>query len=237
MYKPNINSYDLSSIQFDYKKVKIPSEKNIELNSWFSFKNSKKKTLVFFHGNAGNLNNRIYKLNEFDKLDLNFLIISWRGLSGNPGKPTENGLYQDAKSAINWLEKKNIKKSDIILYGESLGTGIALELAKKNTYAGVILESPYTSMVDMARIFYPYLPVDFLLRDRFESLKKIKMNKSPILIMHGQMDTLVPFYMGEKLYAEANNPKHYYFPKYDNHMMKYTDELLFSVKNFIISLD
>jgi len=118
-----------------------------------------------------------------------------------------------------------------------LGTGIALELAKKNTYAGVILESPYTSMVDMARIFYPYLPVDFLLRDRFESLKKIKMNKSPILIMHGQMDTLVPFYMGEKLYAEANNPKHYYFPKYDNHMMKYTDELLFSVKNFIISLD
>jgi len=99
------------------------------------------------------------------------------------------------------------------------------------------LESPYTSMVDMARIFYPYLPVDFLLCDRFESLKKIKMNKSPILIMHGQMDTLVPFYMGEKLYAEANNPKQYYFPKYDNHMMKYTDELLFSVKNFIISLD
>ena len=101
MYKPNINSYDFSSIKFDYKKVKIPSEKNIVINFWFSFKNIKNKTLVFFHGNAGNLNNRIYKLNEFDKLNLNFLIISWRGFSGNSGKPTENGLYQDAISAIN----------------------------------------------------------------------------------------------------------------------------------------
>ena len=236
MYHPNVNSYNLAPIRFTYEKVKIPSENNITLESWHSFKSNQNKTLVFFHGNAGNLNNRIYKLNELDKLDLNFLIISWRGFSGNAGKPTEQGLYQDAASAIRWLETKNIKKTDIILYGESLGTGIALELAKKDIYAGVILESPYTSMVEMAKKFYPYLPVSILLRDRYQSIKKIKMNKSPILIMHGQMDTLVPFYMGEQLYAEASQPKQSYFPKFDNHMMQYTSELLTALKNFIGSL-
>ena len=117
-----------------------------------------------------------------------------------------------------------------------MGTGIALELAKKDIYAGVILESPYTSMVEMAKKFYPYLPVSILLRDRYQSIQKIKMNKSPILIMHGQMDTLVPFYMGEKLYAEASQPKQSYFPKFDNHMMQYTSELLTALKNFIGSL-
>src|SRR6056300_1711027 len=175
MYHPDINSYDDTGIQFKFKKVEIPSTENIVLNSWYSFKNSNYKTLVFFHGNAGNLNNRIYKLNELDKLDLNFLIISWRGFSGNAGKPTEQGLYQDAASAIRWLETKNIKKTDIILYGESLGTGVALELAKKDIYAGVILQYPYTSMVEMAKKFYPYLPVSILLRDRYQSIQKIKM--------------------------------------------------------------
>jgi fermentation-respiration switch protein FrsA (DUF1100 family) len=91
-------------------------------------------------------------------------------------------------------------------------------------------------MVEMAKKFYPYLPVSILLRDRYQSIKKIKMNKSPILIMHGQMDTLVPFYMGEQLYAEASQPKQSYFPKFDNHMMQYTSELLTALKNFIGSL-
>ena len=121
MYHPDINSYDDTGIQFKFKKVEIPSTENIVLNSWYSFKNSNYKTLVFFHGNAGNLNNRIYKLNKINQLNLNFLIISWRGFSGNQGKPTEDGLYQDAKSSIRWLEQKGIIKTNIILYGESLG--------------------------------------------------------------------------------------------------------------------
>jgi len=236
MYRPDINNHDLTPITFQFEKVKIPSGNNIELNSWFSLKDPKKKTLVFFHGNAGNLRNRIYKLNEIDKLNVNFLLISWRGFSNNPGKPTEEGLYQDAASAIKWLEKRNIKKTDIILYGESLGTGIALELAKRDNYAGVILESPYTSMVDMAEILYPYLPVSILLKDRYASIEKIKENKSPILIMHGKMDMLVPFFMGKKIYEEANDPKYAYFPNGSGHMMRYDPYLVDALQKFINSL-
>ena len=236
MYHPDVNSYDKYDIKFKFKKVTIPSTQNIFLNSWFSFKDPNNKTLIFFHGNAGNLNNRIYKLNKISKLDLNFLIISWRGFNGNNGKPTEDGLYQDAKKAIQWLEKKGIKKNNIILYGESLGTGVALELAKEDMYAGVILESPYTSMVDMAKKFYPFLPVSILVKDRFQSKSKIKKNRSPILIMHGMMDTLVPFHMGKQLYQEANDPKYFYFPKFDNHMMQYTPALISTFKKFIKSL-
>lgn len=236
MYRPDINNHDLTPIVFQFEKVKIPSGDRIELNSWFSFKDSKKKTLVFFHGNAGNLRNRIYKLNEIDKMNVNFLLISWRGFSNNLGKPTEDGLYEDAASAIRWLEKRNIKKSDIILYGESLGTGVALELAKRDIYAGIILESPYTSMVDMAEILYPYLPVSILLKDRYVSIEKIKENKSPILVMHGKMDMLVPFFMGKKIYEEANNPKYSYFPSGSGHMMRYDPYLVDALQKFINSL-
>jgi len=236
MYHPDINSYDETGIQFEFKKVEIPSTENIVLNSWYSFKNSNYKTLVFFHGNAGNLNNRIYKLNKINQLNLNFLIISWRGFSGNQGKPTEDGLYQDAKSSIRWLEQKGIIKTNIILYGESLGTGVALELAKDSKYAGIILESPYTSMVAMAKKIYPFLPVSILVKDRFESLSKIKKNVSPILIMHGEMDTLVPAHMGKKLFQEANNPKYSYFPSSDDHMMKYDIKLVSVLRDFISAL-
>ena len=110
----------------------------------FTTKTLKKfKTILFFHGNAGSLENRTYKLNHFKDLKVNFLIIAWRGFSGNKGKPNEIGLYRDAKSAIEWLNLKGITEENIILYGESLGTGVAVEIAQYKNYAGVILESPY----------------------------------------------------------------------------------------------
>ena len=106
------------------------------------------KTILFLHGNAGTLENRIYKINHFKDVDVNFLIIAWRGFSGNKGKPSEKGLYEDAKSAIKWLKNKGIKEENIIIYGESLGTGVAVEIAQNKNFAGIILESPFTSMVE-----------------------------------------------------------------------------------------
>ena len=164
---------------------------------------------------------------------MNFLIISWRGFSGNNGKPTEQGLYKDAENAVAWLEAKGISKKDIILYGESLGTGIAIELATKDQYSGVILESPYTSMIDMGKRFYPFLPISILQKDKYNSLKKLNMIKSPILVLHGKADTLVPFYMGKKIYDAANEPKYYYFPDIDNHMMTYDQNMMKTLSNFV----
>jgi fermentation-respiration switch protein FrsA (DUF1100 family) len=170
-------------------------------------------------------------------MDINFLIIAWRGFSGNKGKPTEQGLYDDGKSAIDWLAKKGVREKDIILYGESLGTGVATHLAQNKNFAGIILETPFTSMIDAAKKFYPYIPVNLLLKDKFENKKNIKNINSPILVMHGEADQIVPFSMGKKIYEIANEPKYSYFTKYDNHMMEYDENLLKALKSFLDSLN
>ena len=165
------------------------------------------------------------------------MIISWRGFSGNKGSPTEQGLYNDAKSAVEWLEKNNIKKNKIILYGESLGTGVAVEVGQNQDFAGIILESPYTSIVDAAKIYYPYLPVDLILKDKYLSLKKIKNINSPVLLMHGGADIIIPIAMGKKLFNEIQSKKYGYFPQSDRHMMTYNSELKFELQKFIKTLN
>ena len=237
LYHPAENNYQNDKIQFNYEEVFIKVNDEIELKSWIVNKDlNNLKTLVFFHGNAGDLSNRIHKLNELNKLNINILLISWRSFSGNKGKPSENSLYYDANSVVNWLNEQGVNNSDIILYGESLGTGVATELASKNSYAGVILESPFTSIADAAKIYYPYLPVSLLLKDRYDSKSKIKKINSPILIMHGKKDNIVPQIMGLELFEKANNPKFSYFPDNDDHMMEYNEELLSKIKNFINKL-
>ena len=238
LYHPNENNYSGDKILVDIKKVKIVTSDNIELLGWFHEKNlNDYKTLIYFHGNAGSLENRIHKLNHFKDMNINFLIIAWRGFSGNNGKPTEQGLYEDGKSAINWLAKLGVDEKNLILYGESLGTGIATQLAQNKNYSGVILETPFTSMVDAAKMHYPYIPVNFLLKDKYENYKKIKNINSPILVMHGEVDQIVPFAMGKKIYEIANEPKYSYFTKYDNHMMEYDEKLVLALRSFFESLN
>ena len=170
-------------------------------------------------------------------MNVNFLIISWRGFSGNSGKPSEHGLYKDGKSAIVWLKNIGLEDKDIILYGESLGTGIATEIAQNKNFAGLILETPFTSMIDAAKNVYPYIPVGFLLKDRYENDKKIKNINIPLLVMHGEKDQIIPFKMGKKIYEIANKPKYSYFTKYDDHMMEYDEKLVFVLRSFIKSLN
>jgi fermentation-respiration switch protein FrsA (DUF1100 family) len=234
LYNPSENNYLNDTINFNYKEIFIETDKNIKLKSWFINKDLKKfKTVVFFHGNAGNLLNRVHKINELNKLDINILLTSWRGFSENKGKPSEKNLYYDAQQIIDWLKVQGLDNKDIVLYGESLGTGVATELASKNNFGGIILESPFTSMVDTAKIYYPYLPVNFLLKDRYDSKSKISDIKTPILIMHGKMDNIVPQQMGLELFEKANNPKYSYFPEDDDHMMNYNEQLLNKIKLFI----
>ena len=235
LYLPSENNYLDDQIDFNFKEVFIDVEKNLKLKAWLienDFKN--KKTLVFFHGNAGNLSNRTYKLNQLSKLDLNIIILAWRSFSGNEGEPSEQNLYNDAKKTIDWLNSRGVKNKNIILYGESLGTGIAVELGQTNQFGGIILESPFTSMTSAAKNIYPWLPVKYLLKDKYDSEKKIKNLQIPILIMHGKKDNIVPFKMGKKLYDLANNPKFFYFTENDDHMMTFDEQLVGTIKNFLI---
>ena len=234
LYHPSENNYQNDEVEFNYEEVYIEVENEIKLKSWLINKDLKKlKTLLIFHGNAGDLSNRIYKLNELNKLEINILLISWRGFSGNKGSPTEKNLYKDAEAAIKWLNKKNVNNNQIILYGESLGTGIAVEMAKKNDFNSIILESPFTSIENSAKIYYPYLPVKYLLKDRYDTVSKIKMVESPIMIMHGEKDDVVPFSMGKELFEKANSPKQSYFTPDDDHMMEFNSSLLKNIKDFI----
>ena len=234
LYLPSENNYQNDKIQFSYEEIFIKVDDKITLKSWLINKDFKEfKTLVLFHGNAGDLSNRIYKLNELNKLDINILLISWRGFSGNKGSPTEKNLYEDAEAAIKWLNEKKVENNQIILYGESLGSGVAVEIGKKNNFNGIILESPFTSVENSAKIYYPYLPVKFLLKDRYDSINKIDKIRTPILIMHGKKDDIVPFSMGKELFEKANNPKYSYFTLDDVHMMEFNDQLLKNIKNFI----
>ncbi len=238
MYHPDENNYFNDKLSVNIEKIKVPTQDGLDLLGWFHEKDIKKyKTILYFHGNAGSLENRIHKLNHFRDMNVNFLIIAWRGFSGNQGKPSETGLYKDGESAIKWLLKKGVDEQNIVIYGESLGTGVATHLSQNKKFAGVILETPFTSMIDAAKKFYPYIPVGLLLKDKFENKNKIKNIKSPILIMHGEKDQIVPFEMGKKMFEIANEPKYSYFTKYDNHMMEYDESLVKALNSFLINLN
>ena len=238
MYHPQENNYSGDQLKVEVEKVKITTSDNINLLGWFHKKDLKKfKTIVYFHGNAGNLENRIHKLNHFKDMDVNFLLIAWRGFSGNQGKPSEKGLYNDGNSAILWLKNLGLKDNDILLYGESLGTGVATEIAQNNNFAGLVLETPFTSMIEAAKNFYPYIPVALLLKDKYDNQNKIKNINMPVLVMHGEADQIVPFWMGEKIFEMANQPKYSYFTKFDDHMMEYNEKLVYELKIFIKSLN
>jgi uncharacterized protein len=234
LYHPSINSYQSDKINFDYEEIFIQNNEGIKLKAWLHEKDLiNKKTILFFHGNAGDLSNRNYKLNELAKFDVNFLILAYRGFSGNEGQPTEQGLYDDAKSALEWIKIKGVKEKNLILYGESLGTAVTIEVAQNKNLAGIVLESPFTSMVELAQKYYPFLPAKFLLKDRYETVKKLKNISSPLLVLHGRLDTIVPFAMGEELFKQVNEPKFKYFIDNDDHMMRYDENLLNEIKKFI----
>jgi len=238
LYHPVENNYYGDKLTVNIEKVKITTDDNIDLLAWYHKKDIKKyKTILYFHGNAGSLENRIHKINHFKDMNINFILLAWRGFSGNKGKPTEQGLYQDARSAVKWLINQGVTEENIIIYGESLGTGVATEIAQNKNFAGVILESPFTSMIDLGKKYYPIFPVKLLLKDKYESEKKIKNLKSPLLVMHGKKDKIVPFYMGEKIFDMANNPKFKYFTEMDDHMMNYDENLINEIDLFIRTLN
>jgi fermentation-respiration switch protein FrsA (DUF1100 family) len=238
MYHPDENNYFGDKLEVEIEKVNIKTSDNINLLGWFHNKSlDNYKTILYFHGNAGKLENRIYKLNHFKDLNVNFLIIAWRGFSGNKGKPSENNLYIDGNSAIDWLKKKGVAEKDIIIYGESLGTGIATEISQNKNFAGLILETPFTSMIEAAKNFYPYVPVGLLLKDKYKNQEKIKNINIPILVMHGKADQIVPFWMGKRIFDLANNPKYSYFTEYDDHMMEYDSKLVLALDDFLNRLN
>jgi fermentation-respiration switch protein FrsA (DUF1100 family) len=164
--------------------------------------------LLYLHGNGGHLAYRAGRVQRFQALGWGALLVQWRGYGGNPGAPSEAGLAEDARAGLAALRAEGVAPARIVLWGESLGTGPAVRLAAEQPEAvgAVVLESPYTSLLALARLHYPLLPSGALLRDHYDSLSRIAAVRAPVLILQGGRDTLVPPEMGRALAAAATVP-------------------------------
>lgn len=159
-------------------------------------------TIIYFHGNTGHMGGRLAKAEKLLALGYGVVLVEYRGYGGNPGIPSESNLMEDARAAIKVMHKKGVAYKDMVLYGESLGTGVATQMATEMPKAkALILEAPYTSVVDVAAHRYWYLPLRRLVRDRFENDAKIGAVNMPVLIMHGNQDITIPIAFGKKLFS------------------------------------
>ncbi len=162
-------------------------------------------TLLVLHGNAGDRSDRLPWMERLRETGAGVFVLDYRGFGGSAGSPSEEGLYRDGEAAAEWIEAN--APGRIVYVGESLGTGVAVELAVRRPPSGLVLQSAFTSAVDVARAAYPWLPVRLLLRDRYDSLSKIGRVACPILCIHGTRDGMIPIEMGRALYEQAKAPK------------------------------
>jgi len=176
--------------------------------------------ILYMHGNAGTFGDRAERFRLFRDEGFGVLALSWRGYGGSTGSPTEEGLVEDGRAALKLLEQKGIPLSRIILFGESLGTGVATQLAANPATSplAVILEAPYTSAADVARKHYWFLPIGLLMKDQFRSIDFASRVTAPVFVFHGTADTIVPYEQGKRLYATFNAPKDFLTMKGNGHI-------------------
>lgn len=179
--------------------------------AWYSpAPNSTAPTILFLHGNGGNLSMWRQTFHALGAQGFGVLALEYRGYGGSGGSPSEDGLYADARAALRYATgHEKIPENQLIVMGVSLGSGIAVQMADEFALGGVVLVSPYSSMVDAASNRYPFVPVSLLLKDRYDSIAKIPRMTEPLLVFHGTEDRLVPYAQGEKLFAAATSPKRF----------------------------
>ncbi len=191
-----------------YEDVLLDTEDGVRLHGWHIPHHGSKQTLLFFHGNAGNISHRGDTIEIFHRLGLNVFIFDYRGYGKSHGKPDEKGVYKDARAAWHYLvNEREGRPKDIILFGRSLGGAVATELAADVQPGGLILESTFSSARDVANAVFPVLSRLIFLRYDFDAAKHIKRVRSPVLVLHSPDDEVIPFHLGEKVFQGANEPK------------------------------
>ncbi len=217
----------------ELEPLDVVSEDGTPITSWYRPALSRDKmTIVFFQGNAGHLGYRNYKVRPWLDAGYGVLMVGYRGF-GNPGSPSEEGLYMDAQASIDAVRAKGVPDGGLVFYGESMGTGVATQMATEYNAAALILESPYTSVPDVGADRYPLVPVRLLLRDQFDSIGKIKDVHMPFLLLHGEMDQVVPIKFGKRLFDAANEPKQAVYVPEAGHNNVYNLKVQQIVLNFI----
>jgi fermentation-respiration switch protein FrsA (DUF1100 family) len=222
--------------------IPLVSEDKTEIEAWYLEATKPSLPLiVYYHGNAGHIGDRMAKISHFVAAGFGVLAVSYRGYGKSKGAPTEMGLYADARTALlHALDTLEIPPERIVLYGESLGSGIATHMAKdmadKHTpVAGLILEAPYTSVARRSQEMYPFIPALYLVKDKFHSIDKIAGIHCPVMIFHGEKDTVIPIHHGRALLEKAHEPKRgvffdevdhtaFDYPTLAKHLLEFAEE-------------
>ena len=199
----------------DYEDIFLTASDGVRIHGWY-VPGEQSTTLLWFHGNAGNIGDRVENLLQLNRhVGVSVLILDYRGYGRSDGKPSEKGLYLDAEAAIEYLvtERGLVPETDLVLFGRSMGCGVAVEMATRHRVRAVILESGFPSVRAMAKRVYPFLPSAMLLslvEARYDSLSKLPNVRAPVMVLHGDRDLTVPIELGVELFEAANDPKRFY---------------------------
>ena len=195
------------------EEISLRTADGVELTAWYAPAPAGRPTVVMFPGKSGSLRSQRYRVKLFKDARMGVFLLAYRGFSGNEGEPSEEGFYADARAALDWLETGGVPERSIAIYGVSLGTGVATEMAAEREIGALVLEAPYTSVVDVADARFPFVPVDLLMADRFDSLSRIDEIDEPLLVMHGDADRVIAQRFGRELFEAADGPKTGFWPE------------------------
>jgi fermentation-respiration switch protein FrsA (DUF1100 family) len=214
LYLPDVAGRDLvadpSAIGLTFEDVHFAAADDVQLHGWLVHAASPRGTLLFFHGNAGNISHRMDSIRDFTGLGLDVFIFDYRGYGRSEGRPSERGTYRDADAAWRWLtDVRGLDSERIVLFGRSLGGAVAADLAARVRARGLILESTFTSVPDRGSELYPFLPVRLLSRFHYDTLSKMGRLDMPVLVVHSPGDEIIPFQHGVKLFEAAREPKEF----------------------------
>jgi fermentation-respiration switch protein FrsA (DUF1100 family) len=197
----------------DMRAVTLATADVLALRSWYKPAQDSRPTMIYFHGNGGNISARARRVRPYLNAGLGVLLVGYRGYGGNAGTPSEEGFYEDARAAARFIAAEGVPPERVVLYGESLGSAVAIHLAAEQAaqgrpFAAVVGEGAPSSVVDVAARRYPFAPVRTLIKDRFDSRAKVGGINAPLLLVHGEDDTVVPQRFGRALFDAAAEPKH-----------------------------
>jgi pimeloyl-ACP methyl ester carboxylesterase len=199
-------------VGLDYQDLYFTTADNVRLNGWFIPHPQASATMVWFHGNAGNIGDRVNNIKLLhDKTRISIFIFDYRGYGRSPGSSSETTTYLDGEAAMNFVRSQlQIESKNLLIFGRSLGAAVAAEMASRHDSRAVILESPFASIREMAKVVFPALPIGPLLSAKFDVIDKVGKITVPLLVLHGDQDGIIPFEQGQRVFAAARQPKQFY---------------------------
>ncbi len=201
-----------------HEELTLRTEDGVRLHGWFLPVKGSRLTVLVSHGNAGNVSHRLDRaLLMQSRLGVDTLLFDYRGFGSSEGSPDEEGTYRDARAAYRWLVARGVSPERIVLFGESLGSAVALQLALEVEVLALVLESPFASIPEMARAVYPFLPLWPFVRTRYDNVAKVGRLRMPLLVLHGARDEVVPFAQGRRVFDKAPEPKTFFAIKGASH--------------------